>query len=157
VTPTMTPTNTPSITPTNTPTNTITPTNTPTVTPTNTPSITPTNTPTNTITPTNTPTVTPTPTSTQILLYESSISSSSDPIDAWGVVTNTTVYISDVGGPIGAESVTNLSVIYVNSGGTVIFVGDGNYYKINILGSSIFTSSEVDGSGSVISSVSICP
>lgn len=145
-TPTLTPTNTPTI----TPTNTVTPTITPTETPTNTPTETPTN------TPTNTPTLTPTPSATPILLYSSLISSSSDPTDACGFITNTPVYVSNIGGPSGSESITSSSVVYTDSGGTTPFIGDGDYYKIQITGSSIFTSSEVDGSGNVGGSIAIC-
>ena len=162
VTPTITPTNT--VTPTNTPTNTLTPTNTPTntvtptltATPTQTPTNTPTNTPTPTITetPTNTPTPTPT---TPILLYSASISLGSHPTDACGLITSPGVYVSNIGGTIGNETVSTSSVIYTDSGGTTPFIGDGDYYKIKITGSSIFTSSQVDGSGNAGSLISICP
>jgi hypothetical protein len=164
VTPTITPTNTttPTITPTNTTTPTITPTNTvtptltatPTNTPTNTLTPTPTNTPTPTIT--ETPTNTPTPT-TPILLYSASISLGSHPTDACGFITSPGVYVSNIGGTIGNETVSTSSVIYTDSGGTTPFIGDGDYYKIKITGSSIFTSSQVDGSGNVVGLISICP
>ena len=151
VTPTITPTNT--LTPTNTPTNTVTPTLT--ATPTQTPTNTPTNTttPTPTITPTNTTTPTPTP----ITLYGGTISSSSDPTDGCLLTTSIPVYVSNIVGTIGNETVSTSSVIYMDSGGTTPFIGDGDYYKIKITGSSIFTSSQVDGSGNAGSLISICP
>jgi hypothetical protein len=129
---------------------------TPTPTPTNTPTPTPTNTPTPTITetPTNTPTPTPT---TPILLYSASISLGSHPTDACGLITSPGVYVSNIGGTIGNETVSTSSVIYTDSGGTTPFIGDGDYYKIKITGSSIFTSSQVDGSGNAGSLISICP
>jgi hypothetical protein len=116
--------------------------------------VTPTNTttPTPTITPTNTTTPTPTP----ITLYGGTISSSSDPTDGCLLTTSIPVYVSNIGGPSGSESITTLSVIYTDSGGTTPFIGDGDYYKIQITGSSIFTSSEIDSSGNVIGSISIC-
>jgi len=164
-TPTITPTNTvtPTETPTNTPTNTVTPTITPTETPTNTPTntvtptITPTETPTNTPTNTVTPTITPTPTQTQpITLYGGTISSSSDPTDGCVLTTSVPVYVSDIGGPSGSESITSSSVIYTDSGGTTPFIGDGDYYKIQITGSGVLTSSEIDSSGNVIGPISLC-
>jgi hypothetical protein len=166
-TPTETPTNTPTSTitptitntPTITPTNTVTPTETPTNTPTNTvtPTITPTETPTNTPTNTVTPTITPTPTQTQpITLYGGTISSSSDPTDGCVLTTSVPVYVSDIGGPSGSESITSSSVIYTDSGGTTPFIGDGDYYKIQITGSGVLTSSEIDSSGNVIGPISLC-
>lgn len=153
----LTPTPTPTETPTNTPTSTITPTitNTPTITPTNT--VTPTETPTNTPTNTVTPTITPTPTQTQpITLYGGTISSSSDPTDGCVLTTSVPVYVSDIGGPSGSESITSSSVIYTDSGGTTPFIGDGDYYKIQITGSGVLTSSEIDSSGNVIGPISLC-
>jgi hypothetical protein len=137
-----------------TPTNTVTPTPTPTNTTTPTPTNTTTPTPTNTTTPTPTNTTTPTP--TPITLYGGTISSSSDPTDGCLLTTSIPVYVSNIGGPSGSESITTLSVIYTDSGGTTPFIGDGDYYKIQITGSSIFTSSEIDSSGNVIGSISLC-
>jgi hypothetical protein len=150
VTPTITPTNT--LTPTNTPTNTVTPTLT--ATPTQTPTNTPTNTttPTPTITPTNTTTPTPTP----ITLYGGTISSSSDPTDGCLLTTSIPVYVSNIVGTIGNETVSTSSVIYTDSGGTNTFPADGDYYKINIAGSSIFTSTIVDFFGNVVGPISLC-
>jgi hypothetical protein len=124
--------------------------------PTPTPTPTITETPTNTPTPTITETPTPTPT-TPILLYSASISLGSDPTDACGFITSPGVYVSNIGGTIGNETVSTSSVIYTDSGGTTPFIGDGDYYKINIAGSSIFTSSQVDGSGNVVGLISLCP
>jgi hypothetical protein len=130
----------------------VTPTPTPTITPTIT--VTPTITPTPTIT--ETPTNTPTPT-TPIFLYPISISLSSHPTDACEYITSPGMYVSNIGGFSGNETITLFSVIYTDSGGTIPFTGNGDYYKIKITGSSIFTSSQVDGSGNVVGIISNCP
>jgi hypothetical protein len=65
--------------------------------------------------------------------------------------------VSNIGGGAGFETITPSSVIYTDSGGITPFVGDNNYYKIQITGSSLFTSSQVDGSGNVGGSIDLCP
>jgi hypothetical protein len=64
--------------------------------------------------------------------------------------------VSNIVGASGFETVSGTSIIYTDSGGTSPFVGDGNYYKVQITGSSLFTSSQVDGSGNVGGSIALC-
>lgn len=89
-------------------------------------------------------------------LYEAMISSASDPFDACGLTVDTTVWISDVSGAPGFETVTVGSKVHTEIDGTITFVGDGQNYKININGSGINTSSPVDGAGAVSGSISLC-
>ena len=93
----------------------------------------------------------PTPT-----LYEASISLNSHPTDACGFITSPGVYVSNIGGFSGNEVVSTSSVIYTDSGGTNTFPADGDYYKINIAGSPIFTNSIVDFFGNVVGPISLC-
>ena len=173
VTPTITPTNTvtPTETPTNTPTNTVTPTETPTNTPTTTPTITPTNTVTPTETPTNTPTTTPTltptptetptntptptitPTSSQSNLMLSLMSLTSDPVDACPLTLSEFVYIQTVS----TGYVTIGDRIFYDSAGTNPFIGDGNYWRIQIITDPYNgVSATVDSNGYIGGPIAIC-
>jgi hypothetical protein len=140
-------------TPTNTTTNTLTPTNTPTMTQT------PTNTTTNTLTPTKTvtPTITSTPTQTPpITLYSGLVSTFSDVLDGCFLLLDQTVYISNVAGISPNYTISVSSIIYTDSGGGTPFVGDGDFYRTQIDGSGVTTSSRINGSGNVTGPISIC-
>jgi hypothetical protein len=121
--------------------------------------LTTTTTTTNLITTTTTTVLEPTTTTTttEIILTESLISSVSNMTDACPETVDTTCYVSNVGGLPGLQVVTTASVVYLDSLGTTTFIGDGDYYKIQVSGSSLFTSSTVDSFGVVGTIVSICP
>lgn len=111
---------------------------------------------TTTSTTTATPTTTTT-TTTGIALAYGFISNTSNITDACSEPLNTSCWISNVGGPSGNETITGISVIYLDAGGTTPFIGDGQLYHIAINSSSSSTSCEIDGTGSVTSPISICP
>ena len=142
--------------PTTTTTTTIEPTTTTTTTPE------PTTTTTTTIEPTTTTTTTPEPTTTTTttsgsMLASATISSTSNVTDACGEALDTACWVSNVGGGPGSESVSASSVIYTDAGGTTTFVGNGEFYHVQIDLSSVSTSCEIDGTGNVISAIALCP
>jgi len=85
------------------------------------------------------------------------ISNSSHPSDACPYTPSVTVYVSNPSGSGASQTVSTSSVVYTDAAGTIPFVGDGNYYKIILNGSSLFTSQPVNSSGQVSSPISICP
>ena len=69
---------------------------------------------------------------------------------------NTGCWISDVGGFPGSEVITVSSVVYTDPSGTTPFVGDGNFYHIEIDFSSASTSCQIDATGNVVSAIGLC-
>ena len=93
---------------------------------------------------------------TTLSLASGLISTSSDPFDACGLLLDEEVFISNVSGPPGSETITVTSVIYTNPGGTIPFTGSGEFYLVNISGSGVSTSARVAGSGEITGSPSLC-
>lgn len=126
-----------------------------------------------TVAPTTTTTTTPTPldcaltggtavvntttTTTTSATKSALISNSSHPTDACPYTPTVTVYISNPAGSGASQTVSTSSVVYTDAAGTIPFVGDGNYYKIIMSGSSLSTSSPVNSSGQVSSPIGLCP
>jgi len=109
-----------------------------------------TSTSTTTIAPTTTTTTTPSG------LRQGSISSTSHPTDACSEILDTGCWISNTAGIPGSETVSVSSVVYTNPGGTIPFVGDGDFYHIEIDFSSASTNCQVNGTGNVDSAIGIC-
>lgn len=101
----------------------------------------------------------PTTTTTTTIsgLTQASISSTSHPTDACSETLDTGCWISNVGGFPGSEVITTGSIVYTDPGGTILFVGDGNFYHIEIDFSTASTSCQIGASGDVISAIAICP
>lgn len=100
---------------------------------------------------------TTTTTTTNIALVYGFISNTSNITYACSEPLNTSCWISNVGGPSGNETITGSSVVYLDAGATTPFIGDGQFYHVAINSSSISTSCEIDGTGSVTSLISTCP
>ena len=115
---------------------------------------------TTTVEPTTTTTTTIAPTTTTttsgVTLTFATISSTSAVTNACGLALNTFCWVSNVAGPSGSESVSATSVVYTDAGGTTEFPGNGQFYHVAIDSSSVSTSSQINGTGNVIGSISLC-
>lgn len=109
---------------------------------------------TTTTTTTQSPTTTTTTTSG---LTQGLISSKSDPTDACSETLDNTCWISNIGGFPGNEVISTSSIVYMNSGGTSVFIGDSGFYHVQIDSSSVSTSCQIGTFGDVLSAISICP
>jgi hypothetical protein len=69
---------------------------------------------------------------------------------------DTGCWISNVAGIPGFETVSVSSVVYTNPGGTIPFLGNGDFYHIELDSSSIPTNCRVNGTGNVSSAVGLC-
>lgn len=129
-----------------------------TATPTTTTTSSSTSTSTSSTTTTTTTTVAPTTTTTTTPsgLRQGSISSKSHPTDACSSTLDTGCWISNTAGAPGFETVSVSSVVYTNPGGTIPFIGDGDFYHIEIDFSSASTNCQVNGTGNVDSAIGIC-
>jgi hypothetical protein len=102
-------------------------------------------------------TTTTTTTTTTSGLTQGLISSTSHPTDACSETLDTTCWISNIGGFPGNEVISTSSIVYADSGGTSVFVGDSNFYHVQIDFSSVSTSCQIGTFGDVLSTISICP
>jgi len=100
---------------------------------------------------------TTTTTSTTIASKTGLISSTSHSTDACPLTPSVSVWITNPTGTGASQRVSTSSVIYTDAGLNTLFNGDGNYYRVIMTGSSIYTSSPVYGNGAVGSPISICP
>jgi hypothetical protein len=98
------------------------------------------------------PTTTTTTTTVMAGLYLGLISSSSDISNACGLTLPNPVWVS-LSNPF---NISNGDVVYLDSGGTTNFIGDGNYWKITIQSEVEVYSGQVSSLG-VISNISLCP
>jgi hypothetical protein len=100
---------------------------------------------------------TTTTTTTVTGLMQALISSTSHPTDACSEILDTPCWVSNTGGLPGSEVITTGSIVYTDSGGTIPFVGDGNFYHIEIDLGTFSTNCEINGVGAVASGIAICP
>lgn len=107
---------------------------------------------------TTTTTLTPTTTTTTTInsLRQGLISSTSHPTDACSEILDTDCWVSYVAGLPGGETVSVSSVVYTNPGGTIPFIGDGEFYHIELELSSASTNCQINGTGNVASAIGIC-
>jgi hypothetical protein len=107
---------------------------------------------------TTTTTLTPTTTTTTTLsgLRQGLISSTSHPTDACSLILDTDCWVSNTAGMPGSEVVSVSSVVYTDAGGTIPFIGDDNFYHIELELSSVPTNCQINGTGNVSSGVGIC-
>lgn len=117
---------------------------------------------TTTVAPTTTTTTTLEPTTTTtttsgVILASATISSTSNATNACGEALDTACWVSNVGGGPGSEAVSASSIIYTDAGGTTLFIGNGEFYHVQIDLSSVSTSCEIDSTGNVISPIALCP
>lgn len=98
------------------------------------------------------PTSTTTTTTTAIVLQEALVSSTSDPSDACGLPMPNTCWVSGTG------DISNGDVVYIDALGTTPFVGDGNFYRIQILIYPNSYSVQINGFGIIDATLGgICP
>jgi hypothetical protein len=90
------------------------------------------------------------------VLFGAMMSSTSDPADACSLTRDLAVFVSNVGGPPGAEVVVNGTIIYLDAGGTLPFFGDGDFYSVRVDGSSVGVSVSVLNDGVVSGVASLC-
>ena len=100
--------------------------------------------------------ITTTTTTSGSMLAFATISSTSNVTDACGEALDTPCWVSNVGGFPGSETVSPSSIIYTDAGGTTPFIGNGEFYHIQIDLSSTSASCEIDSTGNVISGVALC-
>jgi hypothetical protein len=100
---------------------------------------------------------TTTTTTTTSGLTQGLISSKSHPTDACSETLDNTCWISNIGGFPGNEVISTSSIVYMDSGGTSVFIGDSGFYHVQIDFSSVSTSCQIGTFGDVLSTISICP
>jgi hypothetical protein len=90
--------------------------------------------------------------------FPSFISETPEPINGCAATLDTPCWVSNIGGTAGNEIITSSSTVYLDSTGTIPFIGAGvdNFYKITITGSTKCTSSEVAPDGDVGGLIGIC-
>jgi len=108
---------------------------------------------------TTTTTVAPTTTTTTTAIPQpivGSISSTTDVTTACGLTQDTVVYVHTIGDPTG-QVISIGDVVYTTNALTTPFVGNSNYYKLDCTTSLVTISCQIDGSGTLIGTSSICP
>jgi hypothetical protein len=104
-----------------------------------------------TTTTTTTAEPTTTTTTTTIALQEALISSSSDIADACGLPLGPTCWVSGTG------DISIGDFVYTDALGTTPFIGDGDYYRIQILIYPNTHSAQITGGGEIVGTPSVCP
>jgi hypothetical protein len=99
---------------------------------------------------------TTTTTTTAFVLNQAIMSFKTHPSDGCGLTPDTGVYVSNITGTSGNRTVTTSSVVYTDASGTSPYLGNGAYYKIQIVGSSFSTSQRVYANGTLSSDIAIC-
>jgi hypothetical protein len=105
-----------------------------------------------TTTTTTTSTTTTTTTAAPYALYSGVISTYSDPSDACSILTDVFCWIYTDN----PADLTQDSIVFSDSGGTSLFIGDGEYYHIKFTAGTVYYSATVSPTG-VIGFPVLCP